>query len=175
MCGQLGWSRGLSDGLYARPAWTVGAATFFTQRARSARGDSSGAAAPTPTGGHLRRRRLGVASGLACGRERLQKVSRLPRKDVRRCVYFSDRYVEWLGLPAKPSARFARCCALLIPGVGKIGAPSDILPWVPQTLLAPRAASETAPRESTSVCATESLSRSATATALPALTERGRK
>ena len=148
MCGQLGWRRGLNDGRFARPPRTVGVAFLLPRFARGARGATLRAAAYAPIAGCLRRRRLGVASGLACGRERLQKVSRLPRKDVRRCVYFSDRYVEWLGLPAKPSARFARCCTLLVPGVGKIGALSDILPTVPQNLPAQLAASESAPGES---------------------------
>ena len=39
--------------------------------------------------------------------------------------------------------------ARLAPGVGKIGAPSDILPWEPQHLLKQLAASMSAPAEST--------------------------
>ena len=65
--------------------------------------------------------------------------------------------MEWLGLPAEPSARFARCCELLVPGGAKLYAPSDILPTVPQTLLTQRAASESAPGESTSAFATEAV------------------
>ena len=68
------------------------------------------------TGGHLRRLLLSVASGLTCGRERPQKVLWIVRKGDRRCVYyFSDLYLELLGVPSEPDARFARSCALLVP------------------------------------------------------------
>ena len=35
---------------------------------------------------------------------------------------FSDLCLEWHGLPTKTPTRFARGSALLVPGVGKIGA-----------------------------------------------------
>ena len=88
------------------------------------------------TDGSLQQRLLGVAIGLACGRERLQKVLWVPRKGAMLCVYFCTLHLECYGLPAKPSTRFARGSALLVPEGAKIGAPSGILPWNPQHLLA---------------------------------------
>ena len=50
------------------------------------------------------------------------------------------RYLEWLGVPAKPDATFAISGALLIPGGPKLCAPSDIVPPDPADLPRPRAA-----------------------------------
>ena len=90
------------------------------------------------TDGSLQQRLLGVAIGLACGHKRSQKVLWVPRKGAMWCVHFFDLCLEWHGLPTKTSTstRFARGSALLVPGVGKIGAALDILPWDPQHLLA---------------------------------------
>ena len=55
------------------------------------------------TDGSLQQRLLGVAIGLACGRERSQKVLWVPRKGAMRCVYFCTLHLECYGLPAKPS------------------------------------------------------------------------
>ena len=98
--------------------------------------------------GSLQQRLLGVASGLACGHKRSQKVLWFPRKGAMWCVYFCGLCLEWYGLPAKPSTRFARGSALLVPGSAKIGAPSGTLPWEPQHLLTQLVASESAPDES---------------------------
>ena len=100
------------------------------------------------TDGSLQQRLLDVASGLACGHKRSQKVLWFPRKGASQSVYFSDLCLEWHGLPAEPSTRFVRCSALLVPGVGKIGAPFGTLPWEPQHLLTQLVASESAPDES---------------------------
>jgi hypothetical protein len=52
-------------------------------------------------------------------------------------------------LPAELGAWSCRSCALLVPEGAKLWAPSDILPTDPQSLPAPRAASESTPGEST--------------------------
>ena len=78
------------------------------------------------TDGSLQQRLLGVAIGLACGRERLQKVLWVPRKGAMWCVYFCTLHLECYGLPTKTSTRFARGSALLVPEGAKIGAPSGI-------------------------------------------------
>ena len=89
------------------------------------------------TDGSLQQRLLGVAIGLACGRERSQKVLWVPRKGAMWCVYFCTLHLEWYSLPTKTSTRFARGSALLVPEGAKIGAPSGTLPWEPQHLLRP--------------------------------------
>ena len=53
------------------------------------------------TDGSLQQRLLDVASGLACGHERLQKVLWFPRKGAMWCVYFCTLHLECYGLPAK--------------------------------------------------------------------------
>ena len=100
------------------------------------------------TDGSLQQRLLDVASGLACGHKRSQKVLWLPRKGAMWYVYFCPLHLECHSLPAKPSTRFARGSALLVPEGAKIGAPSGIVPWEPQHLLTQLAASESAPDES---------------------------
>ena len=104
----------------------------------------------------MQQRLLGVASGHACGRERSQKVLWIPRKGARWCVYFCPTHLECYGLPAKPSTRFARGSALLVPEGAKIGAPSGTLPWEPQHLLTQLSSSMSAPDESATARATRS-------------------
>ena len=105
---------------------------------------------PTPIAGSLRQRLLGVDSGLACGRERSQKVGWTGKGPGGACTFALSKVSGGSAclLNREPRLQYQVHCSY--PVVRRIGSPSDIVPPDPGNLLRPRAAPEEAPGKRTS-------------------------